>query len=192
MLLESQEQEGRSCLCRLVRKVLYCSSHCPRSQRRRRADVRTFYANHECFKTGRSKLWSCLHEIIFFSSTGWYRKHFFLSSPMRPKRSSIFSFLFFSRVQHEWIWIKGFVESSYAEEQVKLTTVCRLDYLHKNVLDKDWWNGHHDQAHIFFLGESESSSFSSYSCSVSSLKCRLLHPLLQMYSFLHRLILKSV
>ena len=62
MLLESQEQEGRSWQRRLVRKVLYCSSRCFRSQRRRRADERTFDASHDVFKTGCSKLWSCLHE----------------------------------------------------------------------------------------------------------------------------------
>ena len=79
MLLESQEQEGRSWQRRLVRKVLYCSSRCFRSQRRRRADERTFDASHDVFKTGCSKLWSCLHEIKFFSSTGWYRRHFSFS-----------------------------------------------------------------------------------------------------------------
>ncbi len=39
-----------------LRKVLYCSSRCFRSQRRRRADERTFDASHDVFKTGCSKL----------------------------------------------------------------------------------------------------------------------------------------
>ncbi len=43
-------------LSRSVRKVLYCSSRCPHSQRQRRVDVRAFDADHECFKTGRSRL----------------------------------------------------------------------------------------------------------------------------------------
>jgi len=81
-------------------KVLYCSSRCFRSQRRRRADERTFDASHDVFKTGCSKLWSCLPEITFFiSSTGWYRRHFsFLSSSLKPRRSrTIFLSLSFSR-----------------------------------------------------------------------------------------------
>ncbi len=52
---------------------------------------------------------------FLISSTGWYRRHFsFLSSPLKPKRSStilLFSF-FFSWVQHEWMCKKN-VESSF-------------------------------------------------------------------------------
>ena len=70
------------------------------------------------------------------------------------------------------------------------TVACRVDYLHRGVLDNDGWNGHHDQAHIF-LGKRIVIFFFPYSFSVFSFKCRLLHFSLQMYSFLHRLILKS-
>jgi hypothetical protein len=71
------------------------------------------------------------------------------------------------------------------------TVACRVDYLHRGVLDNDGWNGHHDQAHIF-LGK-RIVIFSSCSFFLSSrFKCRLLHFSLQLYSFLHRLILKSV
>lgn len=70
------------------------------------------------------------------------------------------------------------------------TVACRVDYLHRDVLDNDGWNGHHDQAHIF-LGKRIVIFFHTR-FSVFSFKCRLLHFSLQMYSFLHRLILKSV
>ena len=117
MLLESQEQEGRSWQRRLVRKVLYCSSRCFRSQRRRRADERTFDASHDVFKTGCSKLWSCLHEIKFFSSTGWYRRHFSFSLH-RWNRSVAVLFFFFFLFLASPAWVnvlKKIVESSYVE-----------------------------------------------------------------------------
>jgi len=115
---------------------------------------------------------------------------FFLSSPLKPKRSStILLFLSFSR------------ESSMSECVKKnrrvflcwvgrLTIACRVDYLHKGVLDNDGWNGHHDQAHIFL--EKRIVIFFFILVFLSSrFKCRLLHFSLQLYSFLHRLILKS-
>ena len=100
MLLESQEQEGRSWQRRLVRKVLNCSSRCSRSQRRRRADERTFDASHDVFKTGCSKLWSCLPEIkiLHLFDRMIQKTFFFLSLPLKPKRSStILLSLSFSR-----------------------------------------------------------------------------------------------
>ena len=118
------------------------------------------------------------------------KTYFFLSSPLKPKRSStILLFLSFSR------------ESSMSECVKKnrrvflcwvgrLTIACRVDYLHKGVLDNDGWNGHHDQAHIF-LGTRIVIFFFHTRFSVFSFKCRLLHFSLQLYSFLHRLILKS-
>ncbi len=115
---------------------------------------------------------------------------FFLSSLLKLKHSStILLSLSFSR------------ESSMSEYVLKnfcrvflcwvgrLTIACRVDYLHKGVLDNDGWNGHHDQAHIF-LGK-RTVIFSILVFLSSRFKCRLLHFLSQMYSFLHRLILKS-
>lgn len=69
------------------------------------------------------------------------------------------------------------------------TVACRVDYLHRDVLDNDGWNGHHDEAH--FSGE-ENRHFSCLLFLSSRYKCRLLHFSLRLYSFLHRLILKSV
>jgi len=71
------------------------------------------------------------------------------------------------------------------------TVACRVDYLHRGVLDNDGWNGHHDQAHIF-LGKRIVIFFFMLVFLSSRFKCRLLHFSLQLYSFLHRLILKSV
>jgi len=105
MLLESQEQEGRSWQRRLVRKVLYCSSRCFRSQRRRRADERTFDASHDVFKTGCSKLWSCLPEIkiLHLFDRMIQKTFFFLSSPLKPKRSSTIFFLFLFLASPAWV-----------------------------------------------------------------------------------------
>jgi hypothetical protein len=70
------------------------------------------------FKTGCSKLWSCLHEIIFFSSTGWYRRHFSFSLHRWNRSVAVlFFFLFLFLASPAWVnmcW-KNFVESSYVE-----------------------------------------------------------------------------
>ncbi len=137
---------------RLVRKVLYCSSRCPRSQRRRRADVRTFDASHECFQDWmfQTVILSSRDYILLFDKV-IQKTFFFLSSPLKPKRSStilLFSF-FFSRVQHEWICVEKKIRRVFLCWVGRLTIACRIDYLHKGVLDNYGWNGHHDQAHIF-------------------------------------------
>ena len=74
---------------------------------------------------------------------------FFLSSPMKPKRSStILLSLSFSRESSMSECVKKNVESSLLWAG-RSTVACRVDYLHRDVLDNDGWNGHHDQAHIF-------------------------------------------
>ena len=48
------------------------------------------------FKTGCSKLWSCLPEITFFiSSTGWYRRHFSFSLHRWNRSVAVLFFFFF-------------------------------------------------------------------------------------------------
>jgi hypothetical protein len=49
----------------------------------------------------------CCQNILLFDKM---IQKTFLSSPMKPKRSSNISL--FSRVQHEWMWVKGLVDSS--------------------------------------------------------------------------------
>ncbi len=116
---------------------------------------------------------------------------FFLSSPLKPKRSS--TILLFLSFSHE----SSMSECVKKNRRVflcwvgRLTIACRVDYLHKGVLDNDGWNGHHDQAHIF-LEERIVIFFFILVFLSSRFKCRLLHFSLQLYSFLHRLILKLV
>ena len=115
---------------------------------------------------------------------------FFLSSPLKPKRSStILLSLSFSRESSMSECVKKNVESSLLWAG-RSTVACRVDYLHRGVLDNDGWNGHHDQAHIFLGKRIVILSSCSFFLS-SRFKCRLLHFSLQLYSFLHRLILKS-
>ncbi len=74
---------------------------------------------------------------------------FFLSLPLKPKRSS--TILLFLSFSHE----SSMSECVKKNRRVflcwvgRLTIACRVDYLHKGVLDNDGWNGHHHQAHIF-------------------------------------------
>ena len=101
-----------------------------------------------------------------------------------------FFFLFLFLASPAWVSVKKNVESSLLWAG-RSTVACRVDYLHRGVLDNDGWNGHHDQAHIF-LGKRIVIFFFMLAFLSSRFKCRLLHFSLQMYSFLHRLILKSV
>ncbi len=115
-------------LSRLIKNVLYFSFRCLRSQRRRRADIEAFDANHECFKAGRSKLWSCLHEIImvvqrvklccqniFLFSARWSRRHFSFFSDETEAKQYYFSFL----ASPAWVNVGwGLSRFSYIEEQV--------------------------------------------------------------------------
>ena len=71
----------------------------------------------------------------------------------------------------------------------RLTIACRVDYLHKGVLDNDGWNGPHDQAHIFL--EKRIVIFFFFIFLSSRLSVVFFIFSLQLYSFLHRLILKS-
>ena len=67
------------------------------------------------FKTRCSKLWCCLHEIKFFSSTGWYRRHFSFSLHHWNRSVAVlfFCFLSFSRESSMSECVKK--KSSYCE-----------------------------------------------------------------------------
>ncbi len=132
------------------------------------------------FKTGCSKLWSCLHEIISFSSTGWYRRHFSFSLHRWNRSVTVLFFFLFlflaSPAKVNMCWEKK--RRVFLCWVGRLTTACRVDYLHKGILDNDGWNSHHDQAHIF-SGEENRHLFFHTRFSVFSFKCRLLHFSLQ-------------
>jgi len=77
-------------------------------------------------------------DIFLFSLHRWNRS---VAVPF------FFSLSFFSRVQHEWMCRKKCRIFLYWVGRSMVA--CRVDYLHRDVLDNDGWNGHHDQAHIF-------------------------------------------
>ena len=121
------------------------------------------------FKTGCSKLWSCLHEIKFFSSTGWYRRHFSFSLHRWNRSVAVlFFFLFLFLASPAWVNCVKKKRRVFLLRVGRSTVACRVEYLHKGVLDNDGWNGHHDKAHfsgeenrhLFFFSHTRFSVFS--------------------------------
>ncbi len=151
-------------------------------------------------KTGRSKLWSCLHEIIIvvqrvklccqnisFLFGKMIQKTFFFL--FWWNRSIAVLFFFFSWVQNEWMWVEEWVDSSMLKSRKSWRPYVDLIIFTKTYLTTI------DETvimirHIF--GERNCHLFHTRVLPIyfSSFSVVFFIFYLQMYSFLHHLILK--